>query len=286
MNQVNSVKVPLVSILCLTYNHANYIRDALDGFLSQKVNFLFEVIVHDDASTDETQEIVLDYQRRFPEIIKTIFQIENQRSRGGNVFGNAYNISKGKYIAYCEGDDYWVDEGKLAIQVDFLEKNPEYVITYSDCDPLFEDGTKPVKIWAANHDLSPADLKSAPPIHSLSACFRRVIEIPPEQGFVEYGDLFLWAMLGGYGSGKYLKNLRPSRYRVHLNGVHSTKTRQQRFEMIVLTFALMARYFRRIGDTNSANSYHLKIITETIKYIIKGVPCMQESVTAWKSLFR
>ncbi len=276
-------ELPIVSIICLTFNHERYIREALDSFLNQKVHFKYEVVVHDDASSDMTQEIICEYQNKYPEIIRPILQKENQRSRGGNVFGNAYSAARGKYVAYCEGDDYWADELKLSIQVEFLEANPHYAITYADCEPLFEDNVPARKITATSRDLSSMELKLAPPIHSLSTCFRRVIEMPAELGFVEYGDLFLWALIGHFGAGKYLNNFEPCRYRVHRSGVHSNQTRQRHYEMTVLTFALMARYFRRVGAEDLSAMYRVKIVTETIKYLLKGVPGFSAAFKAIKS---
>ncbi len=118
----------MVSISCLTYNHAAYIRECLDGFLNQKCNFAFEVLIHDDASNDGTQEIIKEYQEKYPEIIKPYIQVENQFSKGRRGFNAKYNFSraKGKYIAMCEGDDYWTDPLKLQKQVDFLEENKEF----------------------------------------------------------------------------------------------------------------------------------------------------------------
>lgn len=120
----NQVKV---TISCLAYNHAKYIRNTLDGFIMQKTNFKYEVIVHDDASTDGTQDIIKEYQEKYPDIIKPIFQTENQYSKGIKISKTyIYPIAKGEYIAYCEGDDYWTDENKLQMQVDFLDNHPEY----------------------------------------------------------------------------------------------------------------------------------------------------------------
>lgn len=117
----------LVSICCATYNHENYIRDAIEGFLMQKTTFKFEVLIHDDASTDKTQEIIKEYHQVYPGLIKPIYQTENQFSKGINP-SIKYNVcrAKGKYIAFCEGDDYWTDPYKLQKQVDFMEANPEY----------------------------------------------------------------------------------------------------------------------------------------------------------------
>lgn len=117
---------PLVSISCTTYNHEPYIRQCLDGFLMQQCDFEYEILVHDDASTDGTQKIIKEYQGKYPEIIKPIFQTENQYSKGIRGLIARFNLprARGKYIALCEGDDYWIDPLKLKKQVETLEKNP------------------------------------------------------------------------------------------------------------------------------------------------------------------
>jgi len=116
----------MVSIICNAYNHELYIRDALESFIMQKTSFAFEVLVHDDASTDKTADIIREYEAKYPEIIKPIYQTENQYSKGG---GAVFNIQRervsGKYIAFCEGDDYWTDPNKLQKQYEALEAHPE-----------------------------------------------------------------------------------------------------------------------------------------------------------------
>lgn len=120
---------PMVSICCATYNHVLFIRQCLDGFVMQKTKFPIEILIHDDASTDGTQDIIREYEAKYPNIIKPIYQKENQYSKGVKV-SLVYNYSrvKGKYIALCEGDDYWTDPYKLQKQVDFLESHPDYVM--------------------------------------------------------------------------------------------------------------------------------------------------------------
>lgn len=123
----------LVSIWCITYNHELYIRDAIKGFLSQKTNFIYEIIIHDDASTDKTAEIIKEYEEEYPELIHAIYQKENQYSKNQPSNRWLYDIEnqncRGKYIAICEGDDYWIDPQKLQLQVDYLERHPECVMT-------------------------------------------------------------------------------------------------------------------------------------------------------------
>ena len=115
----------LVSVCCATFNQEDYIAKAIEGFLMQKTNFDFEIIIHDDASTDGTSDIIREYARKYPNIIKPIIQTENQYSKCKRVSYLAWSHAKGEYVALCEGDDYWTDPLKLQKQVDFMEANPE-----------------------------------------------------------------------------------------------------------------------------------------------------------------
>lgn len=115
-----------VSVSCLVYNHEKYLRQCLDGFIMQKTNFKFEVIVHDDASTDGSADIIREYEQKYPEIIKPIYQTVNQYSQGIPIEKtHILPKMKGKYVAVCEGDDYWCDESKLQKQFDVMEANPD-----------------------------------------------------------------------------------------------------------------------------------------------------------------
>lgn len=118
---------PLVSILCVTFNHKEYIRRALDSFLAQKTDFPFEIIVHDDASTDGTSDILREYQAKYPEIVIPYIQTENQYSRPDyhSMYDFIFPIARGKYFAHCDGDDYFSDPEKLQRQVEYLEAHPD-----------------------------------------------------------------------------------------------------------------------------------------------------------------
>ena len=125
----------LVSIICATYNQEMYIEEAINSFLVQKTIFPFEIIIHDDSSTDATQSIIKEYQKLYPNIIKCILQEENQYSKGGfRPLAFAGSYAKGNYIAFCEGDDYWQDEYKLTKQVNLISKTPEVSLVITDFD--------------------------------------------------------------------------------------------------------------------------------------------------------
>lgn len=123
--------MPLVSVCCLAYNHSAYIRQCLDSILGQKTQFDIEVIINDDASSDNTVEIVREYAEQYPDIIKPICQVENQFSKGVNMLNYVFSMAKGKYIAICECDDYWTDPYKLQKQVDILEEDSSYGCVYT-----------------------------------------------------------------------------------------------------------------------------------------------------------
>lgn len=126
----NPNEKPIVSICCISYNHERFIEDALHGFLMQETEFSFEIVIVDDASTDHTQNIIRNYEKRYPKIIRAIYQEENQYSKGLEPANFYIQHLRGKYVAHCEGDDYWTDRFKLKKQVGFLEKNPDYVACY------------------------------------------------------------------------------------------------------------------------------------------------------------
>lgn len=139
----------LVAIHCLVYNHEPYLRDCLEGFVMQKTNFPFVAVIHDDASTDASAAIIREYEEKFPNIIKPIYENENLYKKNKHllrqIMNAAIDATAAKYVAMCEGDDYWTDPLKLQKQVDFMEANPEYGLCYTDysiCDSegnLIED---------------------------------------------------------------------------------------------------------------------------------------------------
>ncbi len=135
-------KSPLLSIRCLVYNHEQYLRQCLDGFVMQKTNFPFEAIVHDDASTDGSADIIREYAEKYPDIIKPICETENQYSKHDGSLVRIMDAAMhpdSKYVAICEGDDYWTDPNKLQMQVDFLESHSEYSMCFHRANPIIDE---------------------------------------------------------------------------------------------------------------------------------------------------
>ncbi len=150
----------MVTIKCFTYNQEKYIRQCLDGFVMQKTNFRFEAIVHDDASTDGTADIIREYETKYPDIIKPIYETENQYSKhDGSLERIVDEHTHGKYVAICEGDDYWIDPLKLQKQFDFMEAHPECSLCFHANYDLFPSSEKMIhKPKEIKHFYSPEDV--------------------------------------------------------------------------------------------------------------------------------
>lgn len=223
-----------VSISCLTYNHASFIRECLDGFLMQQCDFKYEVLIHDDASTDGTQEIIKEYQKKHPEIIKPIFRKENLYSKGERMFNARFNFprAKGKYIALCEGDDYWTDPLKLQKQVNFLEANPEFAVTvggfkkFNIYNNNSEDIIKiisGVKKNEKGYEFDLYDLKKGWITKTLTAVFRNNSKVFNLLKPYKYSrDIHLFYHLLRTGKGFYFTEVFGV-YNIHEGGVNSMK---------------------------------------------------------------
>lgn len=136
-------KIPLVSVKMITYNHAPHITKAIEGVLQQETSFQIELIIGEDCSTDGTREIVLNFQRKYPDVIRVITSEKNVGGRKNSE--RIDKICRGKYIAFCEGDDYWHDPNKLKKQVDYLESHPECGLVYSSYDVYHCDQNKTIR---------------------------------------------------------------------------------------------------------------------------------------------
>jgi glycosyltransferase involved in cell wall biosynthesis len=166
----------MVSICCLAYNQEAYIRDTLDGFLKQKTDFPFEILIHDDASTDHTADIIREYEAKYPDIVKPVYQKENQWYKGISIsFTYNFSRAKGKYIALCEGDDFWTDPLKLQKQFDFMESHPDYALCCSDASKLIEESGVAYtnKLSPVSRELTYRELNGDAHIITATAFFRK-----------------------------------------------------------------------------------------------------------------
>jgi len=218
---------PLVSIVCHAYNQEHFIEDTINGFLSQKTTFPFEVIVHDDASTDSTKSVIETYVAKYPNILKPIYQSENQFSKRNISASFTYPASKGKYIAHCEGDDYWTDEYKLQKQVDFLEQNEDYVVTWTNL--VFRDGDKLIEtgfdsMFPEVYTIDFNNLFEVYNTYTLTVLFRKdAIEYKRILELNYAKDNTIYALLIKNGKGAFL-NFVSAVYRWHDGGVFSLKS--------------------------------------------------------------
>ena len=213
--------LPVVSIHCMAYNHEPFIREAIEGILMQETTFPVEILIHDDASEDRTAEIIRDYAMRHPQLFKPVFQTENQYSRG-NKPGSA-NMARGtgEFLAWCEGDDCWIDPRKLEKQVRLMEENPDVPLTFHNAWVKHADSRKDYFI---NHGLDKEEFDFADLvprgwfIATASMMCRRKREIFPKMfAFTVGGDLIVHLNAALQGRLRYL-NFVGSIYRIHEKG--------------------------------------------------------------------
>ena len=228
-----------------TYNHEKFVSIAIEGVLNQKTSFNFELLIHDDASTDHTQHIIKQYAAKFPNIIKPIYQVQNQHSLGIPNSLILFPLAKCKYIAICEGDDYWTDPYKLQKQVDFLEQNADYNLCFHkvsilDGEEIKEDWITcpPRKSFTTIYDL----LEFANYIHTPSVVFRNNIgELPIWYQACPIGDYALYLLVVKNGKIKYFEETMAV-YRYGVGMFSSSRYDQQSWNWNYTLF-LISKFF-------------------------------------------
>lgn len=199
-----------VSVCCVTYNQERYIARALDSFLDQRTSRAYEIIVHDDASTDGTADVILSYAERYPSLIRPVLASENQYSKGEDVFSLAWRHARGSYIALCEGDDYWTDPQKLQRQVDRMEESPDISLSVHAGSAVTEGGEylRTISCGPANCTISfeQVVLGGGNQFPTASMMFRRdALECLPDYYWrCPIGDYPLSLYLASIGSVDYL----------------------------------------------------------------------------------
>lgn len=247
---------PLVSICCITFNHALYIRKCLDGFLMQRTNFRYEILIHDDCSSDGTEKIIKEYEALYPDILKPIYQIENQFSQGIAINPTYnYNRAKGEFIAFCEGDDYWTDPLKLQKQVDFIKNNNDCDLIYNRVKQYRESDRRFLnKIFGGPFEEF-YDLIRFNTIPTLTVLLKKSVlqeylkDIEPEKQNWAMGDYPLWLYISLKGKIRFLPEA-VGVYRI-LQESNSHFTDYQKEKNWISSNFKMKKYFlQRYGDRN------------------------------------
>jgi len=227
----DSLSKPLVSICCMTYNHENYIRQCLDGFVNQQTTFPFEILVHEDSSPDNTAKILKEYEIKFSKLFRCIYQTENQFAKQNTLVNILFPMSRGKYIALCEGDDYWTDPYKLQKHVDFLDAHYECAmsynraLTYLQSTEIFKlDNTD---INTGYNYITAQNLASGNCIGNFSTCVYRksiIEQLKPEIYDMNIADWMFNLCVAQFGLIGQLGEIM-SVYRIHDKGEWSKKSR-------------------------------------------------------------
>jgi len=215
----------VVSVCCSTYNHERFIAQAIEGFLKQETTFPIEILIHDDASTDGTPDIIRRYTDKHANLIRPIYQVQNQYSKGVKIYATyLWPGARGKYIALCEGDDYWTDPLKLQKQVDFLEARPRYVLCYHKAVNFYEDGSRPTNYLPVAPHKHPMDINdllgTGNTFATASVVFRNGLlsELPAWYYSMPVGDWPLYVLLAQQGDIGYLDEVM-SAHRTHAGGM-------------------------------------------------------------------
>jgi Glycosyl transferase family 2 len=263
LRQWSGRRSPVVSILCTAFNHERYIESAIRGFLSQAGPYPFEILIHDDASTDGTQQIIREWQQRYPNVIRTVLQTENQYSKGGRPFEILLAQARGEFVATCEGDDFWVDPHKLQRQVGFLKANPDFSCSAHNYYHYLEAGltVKPWTRMGRNFVLSRRQLMGLVTVLWLpTLVFRRTFSVlPPERGLAAIGDQFLTSYLGTQGRCMYFETVLGAVRRENEFSIWSPLPKAEKERRRVKTWAALVRMHERMGNTDAVTDLMAKV---------------------------
>ncbi len=251
-NVVKKVPKPLVSVYVATYQHRDYITDCLEGVLMQKTTFPFELIIGEDFSTDGTRDVVMEYAKKHPELIRVITADRNVGQKANRI--RCLMACRAKYVAICDGDDYWTDPLKLQKQVDFLETNPGYSLCFH-AYKIKKNGVLLKPLYPRRpRDYSADELVADPgTIRVLTKLLKNIfIGKSIDELSNYYGDSSMTSVLGTYGKAKYLSDIMPSVYVHHPGGVWTTKTPEAKLFGSINAKINMYRYYLSIEDTARA----------------------------------
>ena len=267
---------PLVSVCCVTYNHVGFIRDAIDSFLMQKTDFNYEICLGEDASNDGTREICEEYAEKYPDKMRLFLRSRDDVIKINGTATGRYNFietlkeCKGKYIAICEGDDYWTDPYKLQKQVDFLEANEGYSLCFHRFF-IIDEESKSLSPFIRKQSSTIVDFAQMRiPIQPLTTMFRNELKpiIPADYILRMTGANFLFLRLAEIGKFKYMKDPMAV-YRIHSGGIWSGKNRLEKQKMAMDNIVCMIDYINhRKSIRKILISQYFKKVLITMLYSI------------------
>ena len=250
-----AVPEPMVSVHVITYNHADYIREAIDSVLMQEVDFPMEIVIGDDESTDGTREICMEYAEQYPEKIRLMLHHRENNielhGRPTHLFQYWYNTLslRGRYIAVLSGDDYWTDPLKLQKQCDFLEANSDFVLSFHDAKVVDDKGkvVSELKIPDDNtHNFSSGDLTKGPYLPALSLFYLNIFEqVPRVLIRCLNEDTVVISLLGQRGRGFYQGEVDSAVYRLHGGSIWSSNTSKHQSKVLSSTFKQLSMYYAK-----------------------------------------
>lgn len=275
----------LVSICMLTYNHAPWLRNTLSGILNQKTDFGFEILIHDDASTDGSQDIIREFQARYPRIIKPILQQENKWSQGINPsIEYNYPRANAEFVAWCEGDDMWIDKHKLALQVEGLRSNPSINLAFHQAIQIHYGlkGVKPLLIgnYSSNDRVvsfrevihRPHGLIPTASCMVRSAVKQRLFEFMKSRPYIRGGDIFL-QMFGSIGSGALYHAKPMSIYRFQTKHSLTRGIQEDVVKLANHQAAAIRAYIEIDSETHGSLTHELKtLIFQRILWLFNRRP--------------
>lgn len=214
--------LPVVSIFNWTYNHSSFIRESIESILDQETDFPVEIIIHDDASTDGTAEIVNEYSKSYPQLFRNVVHSQNQYSQGICLLKPLLIYPRGKYIALSHGDDFWTDKNKLKRQIDLLEKNSHIVLVGHRFHLASESCSNTGNLSQSEKEIGNLeDILLRNYVHTATGVFRNgLLTEHSLANAPDAGDWFLWSQLAKHGKIAFINDVM-SAYRVHLGGVAS-----------------------------------------------------------------
>ena len=247
-----NVATPVVSVFVPTYQHIDFIGECVEGVLMQQTSFPFEFIIGEDFSTDGTREMVLEYAKKHPGLIRVITADRNVGIKANLTRG--LKACRGKYVALCDGDDYWTDPLKLQKQVAFMEANPDYALCFHS-HRIKKDGRLLKTLYPKNpRDYSADELIAEPgTIRVLTKLVKNIFAGKSIDEISHYcGDCSMTSKLGSYGKGKYLPGVLPSVYRHHQGGDWTSRQPEDKLFGSVNAKVHMYRHYLSIMDKRRA----------------------------------